>query len=272
MPAATVRILLGSLALLSWLPSAAEPQPLRHRQLFRVPIDEPVLALAFVGDGRILSLAADSLSLWRLEDDGARRVARATWPRGSAVVRHGGGLIVGRSDESAAWLLSSYAEGAQLVRVDGPRLVLGDVAAAAPWPSAPEGLRFRPGTNLVDGVGSDAGAFAIVALDTASHAVVREDGMLILEAGETQLRVGSAIASLWPDALLASGAGPPGAADALSLLRRAGAAWERVWSVALPGDVTAVAARSGARAADVVVALRSAAGPELMRLELRPAP
>ena len=39
MPAAAVRMLLGSLALLWCLPSTAEPQRLRHRQLFRVPVD-----------------------------------------------------------------------------------------------------------------------------------------------------------------------------------------------------------------------------------------
>jgi hypothetical protein len=42
--------------------------------------------------------------------------------------------------------------------------------------------------------------------------------------------------------------------------------------VTLPGSVTAIAARSETRSADVVVALHTAAGPELLRLELRPAP
>jgi hypothetical protein len=143
---------------------------------------------------------------------------------------------------------------------------------AAPWPSAPEGLRFRPGTNLVEGIRGDAGAFAILALDTASRAVVREDGMLICDEREAGIRVGSAIASLWPDSLLASTAAPPGAEDALLLLRRARGSWERSWSAALPGSVTAVAARPETRGADVVVALQTAAGHELLRLELRPAP
>src|SRR5687767_4551134 len=137
MPFATARTLLGSLVLLGWcLPSPAEPARLRLRTLSRVRVDEPVLALAFVGEGRLLSLAASSVSLWRLDDGPPRRSARSTFATPPVPVRHGGGLVVGKPDEGAAWLLSSYLEGARLARVDGPRIFLDQSADAAPWPNA----------------------------------------------------------------------------------------------------------------------------------------
>lgn len=272
MPVARVGTLLGSLTLLCCVLSAAAPPRLRHRQLSRALVDERVLALAFVGEGRVLALAAGSVSLWRLEGGALRREARETWPVAVAPVRHGGGLIVGRPDERAAWLVSSYAEGARLVRVDGARLVLGDTADAAPWPGAPEGLRFRPGTNLIDGLATGDGAQLIVALDPVSRAVVREDGMLLVDAVPTGMRVGSAIASPWPRTLVASAPDPPAVEDALLVLRYVGSGWQEALKIRVPGVVSALAARGGSGASDVVVALVSAAGPELLRLELRPQP
>src|SRR5688500_5052106 len=115
MPVATARMLLGSLVLLGCLPGAADPPCLRHRLLSRARIDEPILALAFAGERRVLALAAGSISLWRLDDGPPRRGARSTFPEPPSPVRHGGGLIVGKPDEGAAWLISSYIDGARLV-------------------------------------------------------------------------------------------------------------------------------------------------------------
>jgi hypothetical protein len=268
MPAATARMLLGSLALVLGARSAAETPGLSHRQLSRSRVDERVLALAFVGERRILALAAGSISVWRLDDGALRPAARATWPLPPLPVRHGGGVIVGVSEEGAAWLASSYLAGAQLVRVDGPRLVLGDVAQAAPWPGAPEGLRFRPGTNLVDGIEG----LPLVAVDPVSRAVVREDGMLMVDSAAAGFRVGSAVASLWADTLVASAPGPPALGDTLLVLRRSDGLWKQWSSMPVPGTVTAMAARAGARSADVVVALHTPAGAELLRLEVRTEP
>lgn len=272
MPVARVGTLLGSLSLLCCVLSAAPPPRLRYRELSRARVDEPLLALAFVGEGRVLALAAGSVSLWRLEGGGLRREARETWPVAVAPVRHGGGLIVGRPDERAAWLVSSYAEGARLVRIEGPRLLLGDTADAAPWPNADEGLRFRTGTNLVDGLVTGDGAQPIVALDPVSRAVVREDGMLLVDSAPTGMRVGSAIASPWPRTLVASAPDPPSTEDALLVLRNDGSGWEEALRIRVPGVVSALAARGGSGASDVVVALASAGGRELLRLELRPEP
>ena len=187
-------------------------------------------------------------------------------------VRRAGAVIIGGPSDGAAWLLATSLEGAQLVRVEGPRLILSDTAIAAPWPQAPAGLRYRPGTNLVDGIGGADAPAAVVALDPAYRAAVREDGMLLLDATPAGIHVGGAVATPWPGVLLASGEGPPGVEDSLSAWRRRGDDWERFWSLSVPGAISALATRSEGRVADVVVAIETAAGAELLRLELRSTP
>jgi hypothetical protein len=265
MPAA--RTLLLGLLLSTPPPSAAEPA-LQHKLLSRAASAEPILALSFVGEGRVLALAAGSLSLWRVDDGPPRIVARSAWAVTTPPVRHGGAVIVGTPSDGAAWLLSSYLERAQLVRVEGPRLVLVETADAAPWPQAPAGLRYKSGTNLVEGMSADA-ELDILALDPMSRAVVREDGTLLLDATPAGIRVGSAIASAWPGMLLASADRAPAGEDRVIAWRRTAGAWEECWSIALPGTVSALAARGDSRRADVLVALRTATGAELVHLELR---
>jgi hypothetical protein len=222
-----------------------------------------------VGERRALALAADSVSLWRLERAAARLEARESWSEATSPVRHAGALIVSRPDEKAAWLLSSHAQGARLVRVEGARLLLSGAADAAPWPDAPEGLRFQPGTNRIDGFATADGPQPLVALDPISRALVRDDGMLLVDSSETGVRVGSALASLWPRTLAASAPDPPSAQDAVVVLRKQSDRWEEALRIEVFGRVIALAGRGDGGAADLLIALLTPAGCELLRLELR---
>jgi hypothetical protein len=265
---ARVGTLLGSLTLLCCMLSAA-PSRIRYRELSRVRVAEPVLALAFVGERHALALARGSVSLWRFDGAAARLEAREIWSEATPPVRHAGALIVGRPDEKAAWLLSSHAPGARLVRVEGARLLLADAADAAPWPAAAEGLRFQPGTNRIEGFATDDGPQPLVAVDPTARALVRDDGMLLVDSSETGVRVGSALASLWPRTLAASAPDPPSARDAVLVLRKQADRWEEELRIEVVGRVAALAGRGDGSAADLLIALLTPAGCELLHLELR---
>lgn len=267
-----VAILLASLSLLWGSRTRAAPPDIHWKELSRTAVDEPILALAFLSEGRLLALARGAISLWRVGNGGIRREARETWAVTSGPVRHAGGLIVGRPGERAAWVLSSHEARARLVRVDGARLALGDEADAAPWPNAPEGLRFRPGTNLLDGLVVGGAPLTVVSADSASFAVVLEDGALYVDSGATGVRVGGAIASLWHGTLLASAPLPPSEEDALLVLGSEGGAWRAVQRIGVRGTVAAVTARGGVGVAEAVVAVVTGGRCELLHLELRLAP
>ncbi len=242
------------------------------KELSRTPAPEPVLALAFVGAGRLLVLSPLSVSLWQV-DAAPRLEARIAWPEAPSPVRHAGGVIIGRAGDPAAWLLTSHAPRPRLVRIEGARLVLDVEAEAAPWPDAPLGLRFRGGTNLLEGLEKGAERPALVTLDPVSRAAVAEDGSLLVNAVSIGLRVGSAIATLWPGSLLASAADPPGAEDALVLVTREGGHWRVAPAIRVAGVVRALAVDAeGAAAARVVVAVVAAGGNELLQFEARPRP
>jgi hypothetical protein len=242
------------------------------KELSRTPAPEPVLALAFVGAGRLLVLSPLSVSLWQL-DAAPRREARIAWPEAASPVRHAGGAIIARAGDPAAWLLTSHAARPRLLRIEGARLVLDVEAEAAPWPDAPLGLRFRAGTNLLEGLEAGVTRPALVALDPVSRAAVAEDGTLLVNAAPAGVRVGAAIATLWPGTLLASAAEPPGAEDALILLSRERGRWRLAPALRVAGVVRALAVNpEGAAAARVVVAIATPGGHELVCFEARARP
>lgn len=261
---------LAGIGLCGSLASGAPPG-VEWKELSRTPSPEPVLALAFVGAGRLLALSPLSVSLWRLDSSELRREARIVWPEEPATVRHAGGAILGRPGDPAAWLLSSHAPRARLVRIEGGSLVLDAEADAAPWPEAPEGLRFRAGTNLLEGLELDGSRPALIAVDPAAGAAVLEDGGLLVGAVLTEARAGGAVATLWPGALVVSSAEPPGSSDTLVVRSRAGKAWSSGSALRIPGSVRAVAALpTETGAARVAVALaRASGGVELRMFEAR---
>src|SRR5258708_37885577 len=92
------------------------------------------------------------------------------------VVATGGGLV---------WAVTSRSPRASLFPVEegGRRLGERVVADALPWPGSPGGLRFRPGTNLLEGTldGLGAGPF-LAATDALMGAAVAPDGRLRMSA------------------------------------------------------------------------------------------
>ncbi len=172
-------------------------------------------------------------------------------------------------DEAAAWVLSSHAREARLVRIEAGRLLLADAAEAAPWPGANEGLRFSSGTNRIDGIALNGVAQPIVALDARARALVRDDGMLLVNGQESGVRTGSALASLWPGALAASAAESPDEPDAVRVLQGRARRWEETLRMPMRGRVTALASRRDGDAVDLLVVLARAGGAELVRVELR---
>jgi hypothetical protein len=194
-------------------------------------------------------------------------------PDAALPVRHAGGLILGHIDDSAAWLLSSHAPRARLVRIDGRRLLLDAEADAVPWPDAAQGLRFRMGTNLLEGLEVAGARPALVAVDAASRAAVVEDGALLVDSAPTGTRVGGAVATLWPGMLIASAADPPSSEDSLLVLSRVGGAWRVAPGIRVGGAVRALAAHAdGAATGRVAVAVAAAGRFELLHFEARRRP
>ena len=128
-----------------------------------------------------------------------------------------------------------------------------------PWPGSAAGLRFRPGTDLIEGAVDGLGSGPFLHLDESGVAVDR-DGRLLSPAGAaSELRVGPPLAPLWPRHLAASSAAPPGERDAVLILSLSPPAGARVISeLPVTGSVRALAAQVTGNAARLVAAVESA--------------
>lgn len=206
-----------------------------------------VLALAWADRSRLVALRPDSVALVRL--DGGRAVLEAEEPLPGArvAVRKPGGLIAGPSAGSV-WVMTSRAPLAALFDIDRRGLRRRSEAEALPWPGGP-GLRFRPGTNLIEGtLAGHPGPF--VALDSSGAAVTADGTLVAAGTALPELRVGNALAALWPGWLVVSSARPPSDEDSLTVLPPDGAALV----VKIAGSVSALAARVEREKAFVAVA------------------
>jgi hypothetical protein len=208
------------------------------------PLDGPVLDLAFFDDDRLVILGPDSVALYRWDGAGLTVESRRPLAGPLDTVRFPGGLLRVAEGDAAFWALTSRSPRALLFALENKRLVERQEAAALPWPGCPGGLRYRPGTNLVEGTIAGAGAGPYLGLDDSAPAVsVTADG--VLRAGaESGPAAGPALAALWPGVVAASSPRPPGEDDAILLVNTSAQGGPQVLdSLHVEGAVRALATR-----------------------------
>jgi len=229
------------------------------------PVEGRIVALAFLGDERLLVLFDDALALYRRDGLSLRLESRRDLPGPLAGVRFPGGVLLAAEGESACWALTSRTPRAVLYSLDGNRLTATHQADAVPWPRVASGVRFRPGTNLLDLAvpGFDG---PLLALEPEEGWAVGPDGALVrmgvADPGGTSAparRAGAALARLWPGMLAAASPDPPGEHDRILLWRDAAAA-TTASSVPVEGAVRALASRRHGANALLAAALEDDGG------------
>jgi hypothetical protein len=221
------------------------------------PLAGPVLDLAFMGPDRLLVLEADELALYRWSESGLLLAARRRFAGPLEAVRHPGGLLRAVEREHAAWAATSRVAGAVLFSVDESGLVERQRADAVPWPGSAAGLRFRAGTDLIEGTVEGLGSGPFLHLDPGGLAVDRE-GRLLTGGAASDLRVGPTVAALWPRHVAVSTAAPPGERDAVQVVSLAPPLPRVISELPVTGSVRALAAHAGTHAARLVAAVESA--------------
>jgi hypothetical protein len=240
------------------------------------PLQGPVVGLALIGDDRLLVLEPEALALYRWEDSRLVRQAQRPLPGPFETVRMPGGLLL-VTEGGLVWAITSRSPRASLFAVEDGGRRLGErlVADALPWPGSPGGLRFRPGTNLLEGNLEGLGGGPFLAVTEARAGVaVAPDGRLRVSAPDgprsSGLRSGPGLACLWSGILAAASAAPPGAADAIQILERGERDLGLADSLPVPGAVRALAASVHGETARLVAALEAPGGETyLLLLDLR---
>ena len=220
------------------------------------PLDGPVLDLAFFGDERLVVLGPETVALYVWDGAALAALSRHPLPGPLETVRFPGGLLRMEESDGAFWALTSRSPRAFLFAVEDGRLVERQDAAVLPWPGCPAGLRYRSGTNLVEGVIAGAPTGPYLGLDdSVPQVAVTADGILQTGAGAGP-RAGPALAALWPGTLAASSPVPPGGDDAILIIDTAAADGPRVLdSFSVEGAVRALAARPRGVSVRVVAAV-----------------
>ena len=144
---------------------------------------------------------------------------------------------------------------ATVFAVEGERLSVASAAAdAVPWPGIANGVRFRPGTNLVEGALDAVGSGPFLALDGDGAALVAvgADGTLLTSGGadgpQAGPRVGSCVAAPRPGTLVATAPGPAGRARRPAVPATGARRTRSARGCPIDGAVRALAARAaGAR-------------------------
>jgi hypothetical protein len=232
------------------LPAASHSSGLRVSSYRTPPLDSNALAAAWIDDERLVLLFPDEVALYRLESATLALCARHPLSRSEAPVRCPAGLLRAAPGEAAFWVLTNVREAAVLVEVRGDSLVGRGTAQAIPWQGVAAGLRYRPGTNLLEGAGEPV-------LAMAGDVGVSATGLLQTRDGDRQgeLRVGSALAELWPGVYAASAPDPPSQSDAVLILRASGAGLDVRDRIAVEGSIRALAARPRDRACRLLAAI-----------------
>jgi hypothetical protein len=205
------------------------------------PLDAPVLDLAWTGADELAVLTPEALALYRLSPDGLTPEARQPIPARLSV-RAPAGLLLAAPAEDALWVLSNRAGGALLFGREGGRLVPRGEGEALPWPGSRTGLRYRHGTNLLDGAVPGLGDGPFLEVLAGGGAAVAPDGRLLLPRApsEAAARVGPCLAALWPPLIAAASADPPGPTDRLLLVD--GASGRSGEALRVDGAIRALAA------------------------------
>ena len=205
-------------------------------------VEGPVLALALLPGERLALLTREAVRVFRWRNGElaplGERVLDELEP-----VRSPGGLLL--ASEDALWVLRSGRARAVLLAFDEAGRPLVRVQAdVMPWPSCPHGLRYRAGTNLLEGEveGLGDGPFLAVA---GGLAVDAEGRLLVGTAGgprPSTLRAGPSLVSLGNGLFAAASAAAPGPRDTVLLLQRDGDELRLQGEVPVEGAVRALAA------------------------------
>ena len=231
--------------------AAAPPRPLPLR-----PLD-----LAFVAQDRLVALDGAEVALLSIEAAQLAVLSRRAMPGPLSTVRVPGGVLGVSETESAVWAMTSRSPHATLFAIEGARLAERQQAEAMPFAGAARGLRFRAGTNLIEGevAGLGPGPFLDLA-GTAMPVAVTPEGRIVRgETEEARARAGPTLAALWPGLFAASLASPPDHEDAVIVFDAAAPATPLLTCRA-PGAVRAIAARVGEESARLAVAMEGADG------------
>ena len=186
------------------------------------PMDDRVLAMAWLPDDRLAVLHPDAAALYRWMPPDLVLLDRHPLPaaRGGGETRIDAGVISAATHDQAFWAMTNARPRAVLLGVAGGHLVERSEGDALPWPGVEGGLRFRPGTNLLEGQTRRFGPTPLLAIaPDGVAAAVADDARLLGPGADTGLHVGPTLAQLWDGWIAASSADPPGIADSLLLLR-----------------------------------------------------
>jgi hypothetical protein len=232
-------------------------------------LEGPVLALALLPGERLALLTRETVRVFRWRNGElaplGERVLDDLEP-----VRSPGGLLL--ASEDALWVLRSGRARAVLLAVDEAGRLLDRVQAdVLPWPSCPHGLRYRAGTNLLEGEAEGLGEGPFLAV-AGGLAVDPEGRLLIGTPGgprPSTLRAGPSLVSLGNGLFAAASAAPPGPRDTVLLLERNGEELGLLGEVPVEGAVRALAAAPLDRLVRLVVAVEAGDRVRLVTLEIR---
>jgi hypothetical protein len=254
-----------SLASVPWPGATGRLDVVRQARTAALP--EPVLDLAFLDDARLVVLWAEELGLYRWEDAGLRLESRHALKGPRQAVRSPGGLLAVGEGEGSFWAMTSRVTRPALFGIDGSRIVERGSADALPWPGSRAGLRFRAGTNLIEGAieGVGEGPFVAIDADGAPLAVTSEGRLIGL--GDPDQRVGATLAVARPGVVMTSTPLPPPEADALVAIERR-APYATLARLPVDGSVRAIAARASGNRSRIVAAVEREEGTHLLALEV----
>jgi hypothetical protein len=238
---------------------------------------EPLLALAFVSDTRLLALSAGTVMLLRTDVPEPTTLARLALDGPLTAVRAPAGLIVMDPESDAAWIVTNRSIRTWLVAWSDDRLSLRAEAEAAPVPGSVRALRYREGTNWIDGTVPHLGSGPFLAIElaerdwavTTSARLLSTNAKVVKDESE-RLRVGPTLAALWPGWLATSTDHGPGSGDALLILARHKGIVREVAALPTDESIRALASRHAGTHMRLAVASETATGAtRLILLDLK---
>jgi hypothetical protein len=220
---------------------------------------EHVLDLAFADEKSLLVLTPQALALYRMDGSELRLVERKLLPGLGQPARVPGGLLLA-DGEGFCWALTSRTLRATLFAVARRGLEAQSEADAVPWPGLEGGVRFLGGTNLLQAALPGVPGPYLRLLSADGPWAVAARGELWTNGRASPLRVGPALAALWPGAVAAASAHPPHASDEVLVLAQTGDMPDVVSRHAVPGAVRALASQGEGPKRILAAAIEGPAG------------
>lgn len=235
----------------------------------RAPVEGPVLAVALLPGDRLALLSRDMVRVFRLGNGDFVRLGERDLAAHEPV-RFPGALLLPRED--ALWVLRSGRSRAALLAFDETgRLVERVQADVMPWPACPHGLRYREGTNLLEGEAEGLGDGPFLAV--AGGVAVDAEGRLLVSTASgprpSTLRAGPALVSLGDGLFAAASAAPPGPHDTILLVQRDGDELRLQAEIPVEGAVRALAGAALDGFVRLVAAVDAADHVRLVTFEIR---